>query len=178
MISFSFFERRVDFLEARTQKVNRAAEEIPTGCESVYDDEFGQNCDSQSSQFVASPNRVQRQVHDGSIALPGAVLAGTQKMMSTVLPTASEPVTICKQLSDRLMWHVPELHASVIVVAVKLVTVPLLSVLLPEGVGRGLGAGLGRGVGLGRIGVVGVFAQLRRSAAPARMQISFFVFIG
>ena len=60
MISFSFFERRVDFLEARIRKVKRAAEETPTGCESVYDDEFGKNCDSQSSQFVASPNRVQK----------------------------------------------------------------------------------------------------------------------
>ena len=45
------------------------------------------------------------------IGKPGQQLAGIQKMMVTVLPTASEPV-ITKQLSDRLMIIVPELVCS------------------------------------------------------------------
>ena len=111
------------------------------------------------------------------IGKPGQQLGGLQKMMVTVLPTASEPV-ICKQLSVRLMVIVPELVCSVICVLVNPITFPLASVLFPAG-WRGLGAGEGRGVGLGRAcGVVGHPTQLRRSVAPARMQISFFVFIG
>jgi hypothetical protein len=114
------------------------------------------------------------------IGKPGQQLAGIQKMMVTVLPTASEPV-ISKQLSDRLMIIVPELVCSVICVLVNPITFPLASVLFPMGGGR---VGRGLGVGMGRVPVVAgalVFfssVQLTRSAAPARMQISFFVFIG
>ena len=64
------------------------------------------------------------------IGKPGQQLAGIQKMMVTVLPTASEPV-ITKQLSDRLMIIVPELVFRVICEAVNPITVPLVSVLFP-----------------------------------------------
>jgi len=82
------------------------------------------------------------------------------------------------------MSHGPELHASVTVpVGVNEVTVPTLSVLLPEGgVGRGDGLGRGRGVGVGLTAAVVVVlvleVQFTRSAALARMQINAFVFIG
>ena len=96
------------------------------------------------------------------IGKPGQQLAGIQKMMVTVLPTASEPV-ISKQLSDRLMIIVPELVCSVICVLVNPITFPLASVLFPMGTNFPMGE---------------VWAQLTSSAALARMQIKFFVFIG
>ena len=66
------------FWKRGSGKVKRAAEEIPTGCESVYDDEFGKNCDSQSSQFVASPNRIQKKEDDQKV-MRGAVAAVLQR---------------------------------------------------------------------------------------------------
>lgn len=115
------------------------------------------------------------------IGKPGQQLAGIQKMMVTVLPTASEPMT-CKQLSDRLMMIVgpPGLVCSVICVLVNAITFPLASVLLPEG-GRGFGVGRGRGVGVGLTAAVVVLVlgvQFTRSVALAKMEIRFFVFIG
>jgi hypothetical protein len=103
-----------------------------------------------------------------------------------VLPTASVPETKAKQLSDRLMTIVaPELVCTVNVVGVITVTVPVTSVLFPCGPPLG-GVGRGRGVGEGREAILALALvlcsveqeQLASSAPPARMQISFFVFIG
>jgi hypothetical protein len=115
---------------------------------------------------------------------PGQQLTGIQKMMVTVLPTASEPMT-CRQVSVRLMMIVgpPGLVCSVICVLVNAITFPLASVLFPEG-GRGPGVGRGRGVGVGLtaaavvVVVVVLGVQFTRSVALAKMEIRFFVFIG
>jgi hypothetical protein len=53
-------------------------ENVPPNSESVGDDEFGKNCDSQSSQFVASPNRVQKKQGDQKL-IRAAVAAVVQR---------------------------------------------------------------------------------------------------
>ena len=53
-------------------------ENVPPNSESVGDDEFGKNCDSQSSQFVASPNRVQKKQGDKKL-IRAAVAAVVQR---------------------------------------------------------------------------------------------------
>jgi hypothetical protein len=105
-------------------------------------------------------------------------------MIVTVLPTASVPDTITRQLSVRLMVHVPALFCSLICVGVNPITVPACSVLFPAG-GRGDGRGRGVGVGLAAAEVVLVVLvvvlvlglQLTRSVAPVKMEIRLFVFI-
>jgi hypothetical protein len=62
------------------------------------------------------------------IGKPGEQLGGTQKMMVTMLPAASEPVS-SKQLSDRLMVIVLELVSSLVV---NPVTVPCLRSFSPR----------------------------------------------
>ena len=96
--------------------------------------------------------------------------------MVTVLPTASVPETMFRQLSDLLMVHVPVLVCSLICVAVNPITVPV-SVLVPAG-GRGDGLGRGRGVGVGLavaevvlVVVLVLGLQLMRSVALARTQM-------
>jgi hypothetical protein len=111
------------------------------------------------------------------IGKPGQQLGGIHQMIVTVLPTASVPETISRQLSDRLMVYVPALVCSLICVSVNPITVPAFSVLFPAGgggVGRGVGRGRGVGVGLAAVVVVVVLVvgvQLTRSVAPTRMQM-------
>ena len=107
------------------------------------------------------------------IGKPGQQLGGIHQMIVTVLPTASVPETISRQLSDRLMVYVPALVCSLICVSVNPITVPAFSVLFPAG-GRGVGRGRGVGVGLAAVVVVVVLVvgvQLTRSVAPTRMQM-------
>ena len=66
-------------------------------------------------------------------------------------------MTISRQLSDRLMVHVPALFCSLICVGVNPITVPAFSVLFPAG-GRGDGR-RGRGVGVGLAAAAAVVVQ-------------------
>ena len=111
------------------------------------------------------------------IGKPGQQLGGIHQMMVTVLPTASVPETISRQVSDRLMVYVPPLVCSLICVSVNPITVPAFSVLFPAG-GRGDGLGRGRGVGVGLavaevvlVVVLVLGLQLTRSVALARTQM-------
>ena len=95
--------------------------------------------------------------------------------MVHLLPTATVPETIFRQLSDLLMVYVPVLVRNLICVSFNPMTVPV-SVLFPgEGVGRlgrrGLGVGLTASSSSSRGVVVVAWAQLTRSATLARMQI-------
>lgn len=102
---------------------------------------------------------------------------GTQNsMVTSVEPSASDPVLIVVQVSVRLIIHVPSVTVvSVICVAVNPVTVPI-SVLFPGEGERGRGVAAGRGLGVGRatagvaVLVTVAGAQLTRITALARMQ--------
>jgi hypothetical protein len=57
-------------------------ENVPLNSESVGDDKFGKNCDSQSSKFVATPNRVQKKQGDQRL-IRSVVAAGVVKKTRT-----------------------------------------------------------------------------------------------